>query len=173
LEVNNGLVGLLGFDKKREVVAYSRSLVVGLQGLAELIDAVDLAPEVIGLRHLMCRREIVPAHVQLSGDDFDCLVPGSDAHTAKAVRKVFQFFRERNVLVGHMLHTPKCTRWHFFYFTERDLTADHWAHGAHLHFVNWLWPEYSARSVWEQFQSERALDLNSIHIRFDESIVDA
>lgn len=163
------LVTLLELRKKRELKAYAKSLTIRLQDLAEFMDACDVAPE-IGYCHQMCRREIVPEHLRLDHEDFEAFSRGpADAHGQKAIRKTSQFFRDRKVLVGHMLHTPNLARWHFFYFSERDYDPhfSRWEHGAHVHFVNWLWPQYSAETVWQQFQSGNALDLDGVHIRFD------
>jgi hypothetical protein len=62
--------------------------------------------------------------------------------------------------------------WHFFYFSERDIRRrSHWkaADGApHLHFVNHLWPQHSAQSVWDAFNTAEKLTFSDVHIRFQQ-----
>ena len=163
------LVALLECRKKRDLERCAKGMTIRLQDLAELIMACDMAD--IGLRHQMCQREKVPEHLKLTREDLESLSRGPGTADGKAaVRRTSQFFRDRQVLTGHLLHTPDLRRWHFFFITERDYSPDfnHWAHGAHVHFVNYLWPNYTAKGVWTQFRDGNPLDLDSIHIRFEE-----
>jgi hypothetical protein len=90
----------------------------------------------------------------------------------KAVTKIFQMFRERRYLVGHLFYVPGGSEWHFFQFDQRDLETEdnHWKQGAHIHFLNWLWPNYDAQTLWTNFTSGKAKLNDSLHIRyFDEA----
>ena len=41
-----------------------------------------------------------------------------------------------------------------------------WKHEPHLHFVNYLWPEYGKRQVWDSFD-KRQHEIEGIHIRLE------
>jgi hypothetical protein len=89
-----------------------------------------------------------------------------------AMRKVFQFFRERKCFYGHLLYVPDLTRWHFIYFSEHDMDGHHWKGAGdhpHFHFVNYLWPQHSANSVWTDFTTSKSMPSRALHIRFEEN----
>src|SRR6266496_1099656 len=52
--------------------------------------------------------------------------------------------------------------------TDRDLDAtrlNRWKHGSHVHFVNYLWPDYRVEQLDDLLFSGRHTNINSIHIR--------
>jgi hypothetical protein len=78
-------------------------------------------------------------HRALSENEVGLLKP----RVRKTMRKVFQLFKERRTLAGHMFYTPGLHEWHFFSFDQNDLletSGNHRVQGAHIHFLNWLWP---------------------------------
>jgi hypothetical protein len=88
------------------------------------------------------------------------------------VRKIGQIFKDRRYLVGHIFYIPDLSEWHFFQFDQRDLEherGNHWKEGPHVHFLNWLWPNYDAKTLWENFSSGKAKLTDSLHVRYFDS----
>jgi hypothetical protein len=84
--------------------------------------------------------------------------------------KVTQMFIERRNLAGHMFFTGGLHEWHFFSFDQNDLvegTRNHWKGGAHVHFINWLWPHINPREMWAQFTLEAKKPNSALHIRHE------
>jgi hypothetical protein len=88
---------------------------------------------------------------------------------AKALNKISAVFDKRRLLAGHMFFNADQSDWHFFYFDQRDYVDrnNHWEGGSHIHFINWLWPNRTAESVWEEFRSGKRQMRGALHIRFD------
>ncbi|SRR6266567_1477649 len=75
-------------------------------------------------------------------------------------------------LVGHIFYVPNLSEWHFFQYNQRDIEherGNHWKEGAHIHFLNWLWPHYDAESPWAQFISGKAKLNDSLHARYSDT----
>lgn len=164
------LVRLIQFDKKRDLETFAKRLTIQFGDFAEFIEVFDYVD--FGYRHHFSRRELPsplrPTAETLTGFKQDA----SPDELRASAKKVSQFFKERQVLYGHMLCTPDLSLWHFFYFSERDTRrVSHWK-GAdghpHLHFVNHLWPQQSAESVWQTFNTGKNLSFGSLHIRFQQ-----
>ncbi len=66
----------------------------------------------------------------------------------------------------HLFESEKI--WHCIYYTYHEMEADNnqFKYGPHLHFVNYLWPEYTKRKVWESFD-EREHNIKGVHIRLE------
>jgi hypothetical protein len=169
----NGLeavVTLLEFQKKRDLEKFARTVTIPFRDFAEYLGVCDDLDW--PYRHVFQRREfngpLEPKEGDLAG-----FSPGASADALQAtIKRVGQFFKERQVLYGHMLYTPDLERWHFIFFSERDLEAvgNHWkAGGSHVHLVNHLWPKHSAESVWRQFNTARKLAFDALHVRFEMS----
>ena len=45
-----------------------------------------------------------------------------------------------------------------------EAANNQWKYGPHLHFVNYIWPEYTKRKVWESFD-KREHNIEGVHIR--------
>ena len=89
----------------------------------------------------------------------------------KVVNKIGSLFEQRRYLVGHVFFTPGLDQWHFIYFDQRDTESqrqNHWKGGAHIHLVNWLWPNIDPRTVWTEFVEHRKVPGGALHIRFDD-----
>jgi hypothetical protein len=48
----------------------------------------------------------------------------------------------------------------------------HWVHGAHIHFVNWLWPGLTGQRVWETFANEKPKFRGALHVRYGATTAD-
>lgn len=162
------------FTKKKELEKYCRDLVIQQRDLVDFILACELgqAP----FRHLIHYGDHQPEGAQLTDDDLAAisnnpvglLHPGAQ----KAFRKISHLFNVRRYLVGHIFYTPDLSEWHFFQFDQRDLEdtrPNHWKEGAHIHFMNWLWPNRDPKILWNQFTSGEAKLNDSVHVRFNDS----
>ena len=166
----DGLLRLFEITNKKELLQHCKSLVIHRNDLFAIILAADQGK--FSLKHKIYQRDSVPRHLNPTQNEIDSLSnrpPGPLTGDArKLFRKLNQAFDERRFLVGHMFFNTDSSHWHFFYFDQRDATAreNHWKYGAHLHFLNYLWPNRSADSVWEEFTSGNQNIGDSIHVRF-------
>ena len=173
-----GLFKIFTFDKKRDLERYCRDVVVYGSDFAAFIRACN-GSEALPFFHRIYYHDIVPEHLvptdagraAIAANGVGLLKP----EARKAVRKVFQLFEDRRWLVGHMFYTESLYEWHFFCFDQRDTEAsrrNHWKNGAHMHFVNWLWPNYGARLVWSAFAANNVTPGGSVHIRYNDFLLD-
>ncbi len=166
-----GLLKIFTFDKKRELEKYCRDVVIHSQDFAALI--VSCGRGNMPFLHQKHWRDSVPEHLELSEAGLEALAKNGvgplQGDALKMVRKFGQLFQERRYLVGHMFYTRTLYQWHFFYFDQRDTEeerANHWKGGSHIHFINWLWPEHTAQSLWSRFTSGNVQMGGSFHMRF-------
>jgi hypothetical protein len=163
------LVRLIQFDKKRDLEKSAKRLTIRFEDFAEFIGIFDYVD--LGYRHHFRRREL-PSPLRPTADTLAGFKREASQDELRAsAKKVSQFFKERQVLYGHMLCTPDLTLWHFFYFSERDTQrVSHWkgADGHPHHFVNHLWPQHSAERVWQAFNTGKDMSFSSLHIRFQQ-----
>jgi hypothetical protein len=161
---------LFSFDKKSELEKYCREVVINSTDFADFILACEFGDS--PLRHEIHYRHYVPEHLYLSDKDRTALavnpVGPVQPEAQKAVNKMSQMFKDRRYLVGHLFFLPDLSKWHFFQFDQRDLEDEenHWKEGAHIHFINWLWPHYDAKTLWDNFTSGKAKMGDSLHVRF-------
>jgi len=164
---------LFEFDNKRELEKYCRNLTIDSEDFFFLIVAAQQG--LIGYSHRIHHRDIVPKELRLERSS---LTPIETDETGKLkgrslkyFRKVSQIFRDRRYLVGHMFASRINLQWHLFYFDQRDhsVSSNHWEHGPHIHFINWLWPNHSMKSLWTEFISEKPNIRGALHIRYSDS----
>jgi len=164
------ILKLFTFEKKRELEKYCREVIIYQSEFVDVILACESGT--LPLLHQIHHREIRPENVLLTDKDHAALAANGvgllrpDAQ--KAVNKIGQIFRVRRQLVGHIFYAPGTSEWHFFQFDQRDLEQEgtnHWKEGAHIHFLNWLWPNYNGNTLWADFVSGRAKMNDSLHVR--------
>ena len=166
----DALPKMFAFDKKRELEQYCRTIVIDSSAFANFILACDLtgSPFIHEIHYI----DHVPEHLHLSDKDSAALAANGvgllQPDAQKVVRKINQMFKERRYLVGHIFYTPDLSKWHFFQFDQRDLEDEHnhWKEGAHIHFLNWLWPNCDANTLWASFTSGKAKMNDSLHVRY-------
>jgi hypothetical protein len=168
-----GFLQLFAFDKKRELEHHSRTVVVHKIHFVAFIDTCKQGD--LPFEHRAHFDERVPTHLRLQDTDRGVLtgnrVGPLNPKAAKLVTMVQQIFSERRCLAGHMFYSPSHYAWHFFAFDQRDTDereGNHWANGAHVHFVNWLWPHLELQSVWSKFVEDGEKPGSSLHIRWDD-----
>jgi hypothetical protein len=166
---------LFTFDKKRELEKHCRDLVIHSGDFVDFILACELGS--VPFLHQIHYRDHVPEHLHLNDQDTAALAANAvgplQPGAQKAVRKLGQMFKDRKYLVGHIFYVPDLTEWHFFQFDQRDLEderGNHWKKGAHVHFLNWLWPNYDAKTLWESFTSGKAKINDSLHVRYLDTV---
>ena len=45
-------------------------------------------------------------------------------------------------------------------------SANHWRDGSHIHFVNFLWPNYDPAKLWDMLKEPETRVKDSFHIRY-------
>ncbi len=149
------LMRILEAASKREALAVAKSMTLTSTAFDSLIvNSADL-----GYLHQMCVRDFVPAHL-VSG--LLSLAP------SRLGKRLPQVFKDRRRLVAHLFHAPDDSVWHLIYFDQRDTgytTESNWKHGPHVHYLSYLWPEHSMRSIVDQMNGDKP-HLNGEHIRY-------
>jgi len=165
-----GLLTLFTFDNKVALKRYARSVVIHQRDFVALILACQRGA--LPLRHRAHFSQRLREHLVPSDEDRRALEENGvgllKPRARKTMSKVFQLFKERRTLAGHMFYTPSLHEWHFFSFDQNDLlesSGNRWAHGAHIHFVNWLWPHVEPREVWSRFVRDSEKPSSSLHLR--------
>lgn len=170
-ETLESFLKLFTFDKKRELEKYCKDLVINADDFVNFIIACEAG--LVGFAHQIHYRDFSPEHLAPTDEDLAALssnpVGPLQPAAQRFVRKISQIFVERKYLVGHIFYVSDLSQWHFFQFDQRDLEGErdnHWKGGAHIHFLNWLWPNYDAKTVWENFASGRDKLSGSLHVRY-------
>lgn len=148
---------LLAHTKKSKLVAYSKRITISEQELFLLIHNCGQ----IGYKHRSKFLEYVPKNRMLTKSDRTYM---RDKEPKKFISKIRAIFEERKNYMIHLFESAE--KWHCFYYTYKDMEPVSWKHGPHLHFVNYLWPEYGKRQVWESFD-KRQHKIEGIHIRLE------
>jgi hypothetical protein len=170
-----GLLTIFTFSKKKELEKYCRDVTIYGSDFANFILACNGSPELPFYHRIHCT-DIVPEHlvltdeslVPLQSNGVGLLSPASK----KVVNKIGSMFEQRRYLVGHMFYTANLHEWHFVYFDQRDTEdrrPNHWKEGAHIHLVNWLWPNLDPRTVWNEFVQNHKPPGGAVHIRYDDT----
>jgi hypothetical protein len=164
------LFKLFTFDKKRDLEKYCRELVIDSSAFAKFIMACEAG--ILPYKHQIHYRDYMPESLHLTAEDHAAMAangvgpvrPGA----RKAINKMAQMFRDRRYLVGHIFYVPDLSVWHFFQFDQRDLEErnNHWKEGSHIHFLNWLWPNFDAQTLWRSFTTDRVKMNTSLHVRY-------
>lgn len=168
------LAALFTFAKKVDLERYCRDVVIYGDDLVAIIYACEDGR--LPFCHRIHYADIVPNHHLIPDDRLGAALAANgvgpfNPSTRKVVRKMFQFFKERRWLVGHMFYTPNFEEWHFIFFDQRDteyIRRNHWREGSHFHFVNWLWPDLTLKSVWSDFVQLNKRPDKSVHVRYDD-----
>ena len=158
---------LLSISTKRELKRFSRDVVVTRREFSVLVFNANA----LGYVHNLQYHEFRPADAHLSKSDFDALhEPPGEQRTRNLRRflgRVNRLFHQRRLFTAHIFINSE--RWHVFYFDQRDLqlSDNHWRHGSHIHFVNFLWPNYNPADIWTVLKRAET-DINgALHIRYD------
>jgi hypothetical protein len=167
------ILKLFTFEKKRELEKYCREVVIHQSEFVDVILACE--SRTLPLLHKIHHREIVPDDLYPTEQDFEALAANGvgllKPDAKKTVNKIGQIFRVRRQLVGHIFYAPHTSEWHLFQFDQRDLEGrgnNHWKEGTHMHFLNWLWPNYDRNTLWADFTSGRTKINDSLHVRYVE-----
>jgi hypothetical protein len=150
---------LLSYTKKSKLLAYCRRITISEEELFLLVHNCSQ----IGYTHQSKFPEYVPKNRRLTESDRTALIKNEPE---KFYSKIRSIFKERKNYMVHLFESDKI--WHCFYNTYHEMEADtcQWKHGPHLHFVNYLWPEYTKRKVWESFDN-REHNIDGVHIRLN------
>jgi len=160
------LVEFLSIKNKAELEKFSRKIEITSHDFAVLVwNAAS-----IGYQHAIQHHEFRPKHLEPTDAD---VVGLRNKNAQSFIRKISQIFKDRRVLVSHMFRNS--TRWHLFYFDQRDREEgrqNHWKRGAHIHFVNDLWPGYDPEKLWDIFSRADASVGGKLHIPIKNVVYD-
>jgi hypothetical protein len=162
------LLQLLSFNKKSELENFCK----GLSITKEEFFALVLHCGQCGYLHQIAYHRREPEHLRFDPTKIwpmGTYKPGDKLHDAdaKEMNKTTQLLKDRRLMTAH-LFVDSQGRWHLFYFDQRDTSGDHWRHGPHVHFANYLWPEFSLERVRTVFSDPNGSLNGTIHIRFIE-----
>jgi hypothetical protein len=161
--VPDTLARLLAIDKKSDLERYCSKLTIRSDQLTRLI----LYSPLIGYLHGRAHEDFEPKEAELSTEDIKILRERKVEKLPKLGKKIKNLFAVRKRLSAHLFYNG--VKWHLFYFTFRDMERPgHWTHGSHIHFVNYLWPEYQPDQLEQLLFSERRTKINGIHIKYDD-----
>jgi hypothetical protein len=163
------LLTLFTFEQKGRLKRYARNVVVHQREFVDIVLACDQG--LLPLHHRARYHRSVPPELVPSVDELATLAQakgGFKGQERRTIRRLGQFFARSYWSAGHMFYAPGLLEWHFFVFDRWDQAEGrpaHWAHGRHVHFVNWLWPELRPDEVWSRFVSKGEKPAGSLHIR--------
>jgi hypothetical protein len=131
-------------------------------------DVSDLIHGSITIGYLYARKieEFRPDHLSFDQSSvLKRLHSGKPKDVQKLNRRMGALFKERRIISTHMFYNE--SKWHLLFFSTEDRTKEnnHWASGAHIHFVNFLWPQYDRDKLWRDITKERWTTIpGSFHI---------
>jgi len=160
------LRALFQLNKKADVERYASQLTITDEELCDLISGCGE----LGYTHDVQFKEFSPAHLEVTAESFrQAARSNDDGQRAKLFNKIRAGFEERKVAAAHMFYNGEGL-WHLFYFSCKETDEEennHWAHGTHVHFVNYLWPGIDPSNFWENFGENRQIRVaGPCHIRF-------
>ncbi|MDP8230433.1 MAG: hypothetical protein P9L93_04935 [Candidatus Gorgyraea atricola] len=169
IEVPEYLKKLLEIEEKVKLKRYCNDIIVTQEDFVKLITNCYK----IGYLHQIKHHDFVSSHLHPSEKEKDALASVTvgeriTGDAKKFMNKISQIFKERRYLVAHIFFNEK--KWHMFYFDQRDAESqrkNHWKKGAHIHFVNYLWPQYDLNKLWEIFDMANASAGGKLHIKFE------
>ena len=160
--VPNYLQELLSISKKSELEKFARKIEITIRDFSTLVwNATS-----IGYLHDIQYHEFRPPDARFEAD---LLGEPDEEQRRQNLRKVVgqlsRIFDQRQLLTAHVFWNSE--RWHVFYFDQRDRQSsdNHWEHGPHMHFVNFLWPNYDPAKLWETLQEAETRVRGKLHIR--------
>ena len=168
-DVPDYLKNIFDFDKKSALEKYCKDLIIKKRDFVKLI----INSYKIGYFHQINYNDFLPEHLNLKSDDFkafdEAKVGEKLTGSAKTVaNKMAQIFIERRYLVAHIFWNED--KWHLFYFDQRDMEnrfENHWKEGAHIHFLNYLWPNLDPSDVWAVFNKADGSVGGKLHLKYD------
>lgn len=164
------LLQLLMASKKQELRKLSRTTLVTKTALANLI--LGSKAGATPWHHQAHHRQFVPSHLELTENDQTALVANGVGPMGPGARKfankVFAIFDERRLLSGHLFFNDDVSNWHLLYFDQRDMArrANHWDGGSHIHLINYLWPKWTAQTIWNEFRDGNPMMKGALHLRY-------
>lgn len=166
-----GLLRFFTFTKKSELIKYARSTQIHMSDFALLVMACHQS-EPGELHHQMSFHDEAHADLKLTPADHRALRENGLGRLSdgaqSAVSKIWQTFKQRRYVFGHMFTYRETGDWHFFGSGNRHLQehGNHYKGGPHLHMVSWLWGgAYTRDQVWSDFNAGSEVS-GAEHVRF-------
>ncbi|WCE93552.1 hypothetical protein [Acidithiobacillus ferriphilus] len=166
----DAILRIVTATNKGELKKLCKRTIITENAFAEFI-RVCQAP-VLPWTHAISYRDILPKNWELTPEDSsampDLSIGPPDKDKTRAMKKWLQMLHDRRYLVGHLFYSRDHRNWQFFYFDNRDLNPydNHFKHGAHVHLINYLWPEHTPESILKKFMEGNPKMKGAMHIRF-------
>lgn len=155
------ILALINIKKKSGVAKYCKKIEISEYDLFFLIFNCDQ----INFEYEPIYHDHVPPHWDLLEEDRENIIKGD---TNSVTKKINTLFLQRRHIYVHMFRHEN--EWHCFYFSDNDIETEkenHWKLGAHLHYINYLWTNYSYEEVWKKFDIRKTEIPGNIHIKFN------
>jgi hypothetical protein len=159
--VPDRILALLQITEKSKAHKYCKNLTISEFELFLFIQNCHL----IGFAHKSKFPEYVPDHLLIADTDTAKLKNGD---TKPISKKLGPLLKERRHINIHLFYRD--SEWHCFFFSYDDIVGkekNHWKNGSHLHYVSFLWPNYTKEQVWDSFDARRTQLSGNLHIRFN------
>ncbi len=168
-DVPQYLADLLALERKKDLKKIAARITIKQRDFSLLITNCQK----IGYLHQIRYNDFIPSHLSPTKSEMTSMGKKDEAgkmikEGRKAISKIASMFDQRRYLVAHAFRNS--TRWHIFYFDQRDTKSseeNHWQAGAHIHFVNDLWPNLDPSKLWEDLGSAKGSVAGALHIKFD------
>lgn len=132
------------------------------------------------LNHTMHYFDCVPEHLATRESDFEILDASREVQDSpegkKAFRRLFKMHGQRKYKVAHMFFSKEVkhplSEWHMVFFEADELKEkdNHWCGGAHVHIVNYLWPNLYCQKLWEDFIAKKEFPSAKLHLSFNDEV---
>lgn len=154
---------LFSLKRVKDVKAFISANTLTLEELSRAVYSAHLE----GYRHSLRNIEHMPEFLQGRSDELRTHL--REGNGKKVCGLIGAMFDQRKISVTHLF--LKENMWHIIYFSQNDIETNernHWKFGSHVHFVNYLWNQYTIQDVWEILSGRQHGSLGE-HYRFKES----
>lgn len=165
IDIPEYLKRIFEIEKKSDLEKYCKTITITQKDFVILV----YNSYKLGYKHQIKYKNYVPDNLKPTDEEVNSLSSIKQgeklAGSAKRfISKIFATFDQRRYLVVHIFYNTD--KWHCFYFDQRDIQNSHWEKGCHLHFINYLWPNYNPNDVWTAFDKSNASFGDKLHIKF-------
>ena len=164
------LLMLFTFAKKKELEKYARTFVMREGDFVDLVLACHQGQ--LPFKHGVHYRRTAPKDLPDPPGNVAAGAGGAPVLDVKRLKVLWNRLQHESTWgAAHLFYTENFYEWHLFIFDHHDQAqhrGNHWVFGAHMHFVNWLWPRLDPEKVWNDFVLSGKKPGSSLHLR-DES----
>lgn len=164
----NKLVKLFDIEVKSILYKFCRNLTISMNDFVGLVELCEIGK--LPYKHIVKFTLYVPEHLHPTHEDFEIFnnkIKTGNINETKFIKKLIASDGERRNLVKHLFYSEVFSKWHYFYFDQKDFKKEdnRWVLGNHIHFFNYLWPNYNVNILIEEFDNKKINYNDSIHIK--------